>query len=222
MTKKEFSKKLKPFLTNKVCFSEDQISIEVNDELVSDEKIVTQVFNAHYISIVVKSYGTSPSLLGDSANPLLGETTVGRIKAFLLKSHFSMGVLLQICCIFSEDLLLRTHLGDCFWIIDTYQDYPIVIAVKSSVTQNSKSKLPHATTQDINKIINSLGSKKATGLYGIPVKFIKLSANVIDSHLANIINKDIDLNCYSESAKIRPIFKKDEKTKVKNYRLLVS
>ena len=63
-----------------------------------------------------------------------------------------------------------------------------------------------------------LGSKKATGLYGIPVKFIKLSANVIDSHLANIINKDIDLNCFSESAKIRPIFKKDEKTKVKNYR----
>ena len=50
------------------------------------------------------------------------------------------------------------------------------------------------------------------------MKFIKLSANVIDSHLANIINKDIDLNCYSESAKIRPIFKKDEKTKVKNYR----
>ena len=63
-----------------------------------------------------------------------------------------------------------------------------------------------------------LGSKKATGLYGIPVKFIKLSANVIDSHLANIINKDIDLNCYSESAEIRTIFKKDEKTKVKNYR----
>ena len=39
--------------------------------------------------------------------------------------------------------------------------------------------------------------------------------------MANIINKDIDLNCYPENAKIanvRPIFKKDEKTKVKNYR----
>ena len=29
-------------------------------------------------------------------------------KATLLKSHFSMGVLLQICCIFSEHLLLGT------------------------------------------------------------------------------------------------------------------
>ena len=34
------------------------------------------------------------------------------------------------------------------------------------------------------------------------MKLIKLSANVIDSHLANIINNDIDLNCYSENAKI--------------------
>ena len=52
-----------------------------------------------------------------------------------------------------------------------------------------------------------------------------MSANIIDSHLANIINKDIDLNCYSENAKIanvRPIFKKDERIKVKNYRLAVN
>ena len=36
-----------------------------------------------------------------------------------------------------------------------------------------------------------------------------------------LINKDINLNYYSKNAKIanvRPIFKKDERTKVKNYR----
>ena len=71
----------------------------------------------------------------------------------------------------------------------------------------------------MNKIINWLSSGKATGLDGIPVKFIKLSANIIDSHLSTIINKGKD--CYSESAKtanVRPIFKKDERTKVKNDR----
>ena len=31
---------------------------------------------------------------------------------------------------------------------------PSVAPIKSSVTQNSKFNLPHATTQDINKIIN--------------------------------------------------------------------
>ena len=38
MTNKEFWKKLKPFLTKRECFSEDQISIEINDELINDEK----------------------------------------------------------------------------------------------------------------------------------------------------------------------------------------
>ena len=87
------------------------------------------------------------------------------------------------------------------------------------VTQNSRFKLPHATTQDINKNINSLISDKATGSEGIPVRFIELPANVIDNHLPNIINKDIDPNFYSESAKnVRTIFKEDEKIKVKHYR----
>ena len=51
-----------------------------------------------------------------------------------------------------------------------------------------------------------LNSDKATDTDWIPVKFIKMSATVIDSHLANIINKDIDLNCYSENAKIANFF----------------
>ena len=33
-----------------------------------------------------------------------------------LMPHFGMGVLLQICCIFSEHLSLRTPLEDCFWL----------------------------------------------------------------------------------------------------------
>ena len=67
-----------------------------------------------------------------------------------------------------------------------------------------------------NKTIELWSSHKTTGPDCIPVKFNKLSVNVIDSHLTNIINKDVDLNCYSQSAKIaniRPIFKKMRKLK---------
>ena len=46
-------------------------------------------------------------------------------------------------------------------ITDTYRDHPNVVAIKSSDIQNSKFTLPHATTQGINKIINSLSSDKA-------------------------------------------------------------
>ena len=70
---------MKPFLTNKRCFSEDQISIEINDELVSVKTILTEIFHEHYINIVEKSSGTKPSSLGDFANSLLDETTLGKI-----------------------------------------------------------------------------------------------------------------------------------------------
>ena len=48
-----------------------------------------------------------------------------------------------------------------------------------------------------------------------------MSANVIDSHLANIINNDITKNVFFEKAKVacvKPIFKKNERQKNENYR----
>ena len=68
MTNKEFWEKLKPFSTNKGCFSEDQVSTEVNDELEIDKKILTEIFKKHYINMVEKFSGTKPSSLGNSAN----------------------------------------------------------------------------------------------------------------------------------------------------------
>ena len=81
--------------------------------------------------------------------------------------------------------------------------------------------LPYASTSDINKIIKSFNVNKAKEPDGISAKLVKMSANVIDCHLANIINNDISLNKYSKHAKtatVRPIFKKDDRRKIKNYR----
>ena len=55
------------------------MSIEVNNELLGGEKILTKIINQHYINIVEKSSGTKPSLLEGSTNPLLEEITVGKI-----------------------------------------------------------------------------------------------------------------------------------------------
>ena len=101
-------------------------------------------------------------------------------------------------------------------IIDTYRNHSRFRAIKTSVTRNRKYNLPHATTQNINEIINAINSGKATSPDGIPVESIKLSVNAIDSHVANTTNKYKDLNSYSKNAKIakvRPIFKEDERTK---------
>ena len=187
MTNKKFWNVLKPFLTNKGSFSEDQLSIEINNHLVTDEKTLADTFNEHYINIVEKSSGQKPSSLGDSSNPLHDKETVEKI-------------------------------------IETYSNHPSVIAIKSSIkhdTRDNVFNLPHPSTKDINNIIKSLNVNKATGPDGIPAKFIRMSANVIDSHLTNIIDKDIDQNNYSENAKtanVKPVFKKDDRTKIKNYR----
>ena len=81
-------------------------------------------------------------------------------------------------------------------------------SIKLSITQNkffllpqSKFVLLHATTLNINKILNSLNFEKDTGLEGISVKLVKLTANLIDNYLANITNNDINLKSYSENVK---------------------
>ena len=64
--------------------------------------------------------------------------------------------------------------------------------------------------------------RKATGPNFIPLKVIKFASNVIDSHLYNIIIKDLEKNKYSEEPKrawVRPIFNViKKKNKIGNYR----
>ena len=58
--------------------------------------------------------------------------------------------------------------------------------------------------------------RKATGQDFTPLKFIKFASNVIDSHLYNIIIKDLEKSKHSEepeTALARPIFKKHERNK---------
>ena len=48
-----------------------------------------------------------------------------------------------------------------------------------------------------------------------------MTTNVIDCHLANIIDNDISLNkCskHTKTATVRPIFKREDRTKIENYR----
>ena len=52
-------------------------------------------------------------------------------------------------------------------------------------------------------------------------KVVKISADIIDCHIANLINKDISNNKFSENAKtatVKAIFKKGNRTEMKNYR----
>ena len=71
-------------------------------------------------------------------------------------------------------------------------------------------ELAYVNAKNINQIIKSVNVNKAKGPDGISAKFAKISADIIDCHIANIISKDISENTYSENAKtanVRAIFK---------------
>ena len=55
----------------------------------------------------------------------------------------------------------------------------------------------------------------------IPLKLVKLAANIIDCHIGNILNQSISSSTFPEQAKaanVRPIYKKDRRQEIKNYR----
>ena len=83
-------------------------------------------------------------------------------------------------------------------------------------------KTEEAKFEQINKVLRNINSRKATGPDKIPPKIVKILANIIDSHLTNIINSNLKRNAFSDSAKvapIHPIFKeKGERTEIKNCR----
>ena len=105
--------------------------------------------------------------------------------------------------------------------IKHYENHPSISKIKNSQNKNKTFEFPEAKVEDINKIIKSLNPQKATGPDGIPIKVIMSSNNVTDSHITNIINQDLNIDKYSEEAKtalVRPLFKKDDRNKIKNYR----
>ena len=105
--------------------------------------------------------------------------------------------------------------------IKHYENYPSICKIKNNQNKNKTFEFPEAKVEDINKIIKSLNPKKATGPDGIPIKVIMSPNNVIDSHITNIINHDLNIDKYSDEAKtalVRPLFKKDDRDKIKNYR----
>ena len=93
------------------------------------------------------------------------------------------------------------------------KNHPSVATIKENVLPDSLSfDLP--SKEDINKIVHSLNVNKAAGPDGIPLNLIKLSANIVERYLTNIINHDILQSCFSNGAKsalVSFIYKKKDR-----------
>ena len=105
-------------------------------------------------------------------------------------------------------------------IASKYSTHPSVEQIKGDFTLEKAFVLPLASIGEINKIIKSINVHKATGRNCIPAKFVRMSADIIGYYLTNINNSRISQRHYSENvntANVRPIFKRAERTQVENY-----
>ena len=82
-------------------------------------------------------------------------------------------------------------------IIKKYENYSSIIDTNNKVDKaGNRYYIPLAKAE---QIIKKLNLKKAEGPGKISPKIVILSANIIDSHLANIINCDLGNTSFSES-----------------------
>ena len=98
-------------------------------------------------------------------------------------------------------------------IISYYKHHPSINQIRKKCSNPKIYSFPEAKKEKINILIIRLNPKKVTGPDGIPLKIIKLSADVIDKHLTNIINTDLECSSFSENAKIasvKPIYIKKQ------------
>ena len=78
-------------------------------------------------------------------------------------------------------------------------------------TQTIRRRFVEAKVKHVNKILRNINSKKATGPDKIPPKIVKMLADIIDSHLTNVINSDLKRNAFSDSPKVAsicPVFRR--------------
>ena len=117
--------------------------------------------------------------------------------------------------------------------INTKQNKPSPYIVGNTtplyyLTQSFKNLFPNinlksVSTNEIKNIIKSLKPKNSSGYDGISTKLLKISSPFINSPLTHICNKSISSGTFPDCLKyavVKPLFKKGDKTKLLNCRLI--
>ena len=173
-TSKAFWNTVRPFITNKSTISDENIKIKAEE----NQNIKTKNKNKSKLaSIKTNGLIKDESVLVEMFNNNyinIVEKTSGIAPESLGDSSLPEN---------DEETVNK--------ILKHYGNHPSVSKIKHNQNETLNFDFPTAKVEDINKIIKSLNTRKATGPDGIPVKILKIARNVIDSHLKNIINRDI-------------------------------
>ena len=105
-------------------------------------------------------------------------------------------------------------------IIKKYGRHPSILTIKENFVSFVSSDFAKADVVDMNALLKQIDPKKSTGPDAIHSKLVKMSANVIDKHLCNMINMDVDKYNVPDNTKVatvRPLYKKKSRDELQNY-----
>ena len=78
-----------------------------------------------------------------------------------------------------NDLLIKKR------IIEKYKNHPSIKALQDTFPVKKESKIEEAKVQQVNKILRNTNSGKITRPDKIPLKIVKMIANIIDLRIRN-------------------------------------
>ena len=100
-------------------------------------------------------------------------------------------------------------------------DHPSLLEIKKQKDCTNKFVFEKVTTDKVEKIINNINIKKATGVNGIPAKIIKCSKSIIAPQITSSLNMSIDQSVFPDKlkkAQVTPLYKKNDPLLKTNYR----
>ena len=96
-------------------------------------------------------------------------------------------------------MLLKTSIGS--QNIKTDDNHPSIKAIKENKTETDQFIFNPINEEFVNKEINKIGIKKATGKDGISSKILKLSKSVVAKPISKIINKSFETSTFPDKFK---------------------
>ena len=114
------------------------------------------------------------------------------------------------------DNSLKTSRNILHTIIDRYKNHPSIFKIKSEVSSKvcsdrNFSRNILATSDEVEKMLKFLNSKKAAGTDRLPIKLVKLASEVLSKPLSLAMNNSITSSTFPERAKVATVVPIDQK-----------
>ena len=102
-------------------------------------------------------------------------------------------------------------------IIDRYKNHPSILKIKSEVSSKSCSNSDFSrnilvTSDEVEKILKSLNSKKTAGTDRLPIKLVKLASEALSKPLSIAMNNSITSSTFLDRTKVASVVPIDKKT----------